>query len=318
MATYIKRGSRWQARIRLRGFAISETFNTKGQAQAWVTQVESDILSGRYQTGSGKTLADAINRYIADYLPAKKAYRAEYSMLTRFLAEPYAKLPIDKITPQILAQWRDDRLKEVQPPTVLRYLYVLSTVFETAIKEWEWVTVNPVKAIKKPSANRGRDRIFSDEEILLVSSVLEHGTHIQRTILDCFLFAIETAMRAAEIRGLEWSDIVGNVATLQETKNGDKRQVPLSTKALAILESRRHLPRPFDIKRGTLAQGFKVYCAEAGVVGATFHDARHSAVTKMAKVLQPFDMAKVAGHKSMSQTLRYYSVSAGDLAKLLG
>lgn len=317
MATYIKRGNRWQVRVRLRSYNLSETFNTKAQATAWASQLESDILAGRYQTGSGKTLADAMTRYISEVLPSKKAYRSEYSMLTRLGTESFANLDMDKITPQILAQWRDNQLKTVKPPTVLRYLYVLSAVYEVAIKEWQWVSANPIRAIKKPAQNKSRDRVFSDAEIAAIMANLSDGTEIQRTILDCFLFAIETAMRAGEIRGLEWADIVANVATLRDTKNGDKREVPLSSRALALLESRRHLPRPFEIKRGTLAGSFKVYCLEVGIVDATFHDTRHTAITRLAKVLQPFDLAKIAGHRNMTQTLHYYKASASDLAKLL-
>jgi integrase len=49
-------------------------------------------------------------------------------------------------------------------------------------------------------------------------------------IMIAFLLAIETAMRAGEIRGLTWDRVylMNRYVTLNETKNGTKRHVPLS------------------------------------------------------------------------------------------
>ncbi|PIV87803.1 MAG: hypothetical protein COW48_09550, partial [Hydrogenophilales bacterium CG17_big_fil_post_rev_8_21_14_2_50_63_12] len=55
-------------------------------------------------------------------------------------------------------------------------------------------------------------------------------------------FAIETAMRQGEILGLRWEDVdlKTRVAVLHDTKNGERRVVPLSSAALSVLKS---LPR---------------------------------------------------------------------------
>ncbi|MBU2855434.1 tyrosine-type recombinase/integrase [Acidithiobacillus ferrooxidans] len=59
--------------------------------------------------------------------------------------------------------------------------------------------------------------------------------------------AIETAMRQGEIMGMEWSrvDLKRYTVTLEDTKNGDKRIVPLTPKAVQTL---RDLPRNMDGK----------------------------------------------------------------------
>jgi len=44
-------------------------------------------------------------------------------------------------------------------------------------------------------------------------------------------------MRAGEIVGLRRQDITGRVAHLPETKNGDARNVPLSSEAVRLLEA---------------------------------------------------------------------------------
>lgn len=53
-----------------------------------------------------------------------------------------------------------------------------------------------------------------------------------------FLFAIETAMRAGEIASLTWNNInfEKRTAFLPITKNGHSSTVPLSVKAIEILQ----------------------------------------------------------------------------------
>ena len=57
-------------------------------------------------------------------------------------------------------------------------------------------------------------------------------------LLPLVCLAIETAMRQGELLGLRWENIrmTDRVAHLPMTKNGSTRNVPLSTRAMAILE----------------------------------------------------------------------------------
>lgn len=57
-----------------------------------------------------------------------------------------------------------------------------------------------------------------------------------------FTLAVETAMRLREMYTLSVSqvDLDKKTIFLDKTKNGDKRQVPLSSVALAALEAWRH------------------------------------------------------------------------------
>jgi len=321
MATITKRGKKWQCRIRLKGISLSQVFITKTQAQTWATQTESAILSGQYDSGSEKTLADAMARYLEEVTPKKKSARFETVVLGALMRLDIAQCQLSKLSPEMLAQYRDSELQRVKPASVLRYMSLMGAVLETAVTEWQWLKENPAKRIKKPAQGKARDRIFTDDEIGQLCVFMGRdsaNSTIQQTIIDCFLFAIETAMRASEIRLLEWSMIDGRVATLPDTKNGDKRRVPLSSRAVDILEPRRQFARPFDIKRGTLAVMFTRYCVQAGIEGACFHDTRHTAVTKLARRLSPFELARMVGHRNISQTLAYFNESAESMADKLG
>ena len=87
---------------------------------------------------------------------------------------------------------------------------------------------------------------------------------------------------------LESSDIDGRIALLRDTKNGDDRRVPLSKKALALIE---YLPNglPIDISSSYCTCEFIKY-RPPELKHIHFHDTRHEALTRMAKKIpNPMD-----------------------------
>mgnify|MGYP006281625723 CR=1 FL=1 len=319
MATITKRGRKWSARIRLNGVSLSHSFLTKGQAQAWATQTEAQILIGDLTGSTSHTLGDAIDRYLAECTPKKKSWRNEISHLGAIRRHDVSEIKLSKLTTEHLAGLRDDLLKSVKPQSARHYLVLVGSVLEQATKEWKWLRSNPARELKKPPIGKPRDRIFTDAEIERLTEYLSHpaATDMQRTVLACFQFALETGMRQGEITKLEWRDIEGRVATLHDTKNGDKRKVPLSMKALAVLDLRRDGSKPFDITPRRLSESFRRYCKACKIDGACFHDSRHHAVSALAGKLNPFELAKMVGHRKLDQTLQYYSVTADELANKL-
>jgi hypothetical protein len=64
MATYRKRGKRWNVQVRKQGHPpLSQSFATKSEAQAWAKQQEVTIEKGGTIDTTGRTLADAIKRF---------------------------------------------------------------------------------------------------------------------------------------------------------------------------------------------------------------------------------------------------------------
>ncbi len=141
-----------------------------------------------------------------------------------------------------IAQYRDERLQiGLSEATIRRELVVLSHVFELARKEWGMEgLMNPVKAIRLPPGRgivRGRRLSLSEESGLLEACDLYGGDlpHIVR-------LALETWMRRGELAGMTWElvDLKKRTVTLLDTKNGEKRIVPLLKLAVRILSD---LPR---------------------------------------------------------------------------
>ena len=220
-----------------------------------------------------------------------------------------------------MARWRDDRLREVLAASVKREMHLLSAALNVACREWGWIDANPLSMVRKPPSSAPRDRRISPEEIEAIVSVC--GTDLSKIagrIGLAFLFAIETAMRAGEIIGLEWSDIdlEKRVAHLAMTKNGTARQVPLSRRAMDLLEM---LPkterRCFDLTSRQRDVGFRRVREKAGLENLHFHDTRHEAITRLASRLDVLSLARVVGHRDIRMLQVYYNETEEELAARL-
>lgn len=147
-----------------------------------------------------------------------------------------------------------------------------------------------------------------------------------------FNLAIETAMRLREMFTLDWSqiDISQRTIFLDKTKNGDKRQVPLSSVAVAMLEAVNPKEgRLFPWWDGQAASLARTTCRlshqwtriakDAGCVDLRFHDLRHEAVCRIYErtTLSDVQIARITGHKSLAMLKRYASLRGSDLAGLL-
>ena len=340
MAYFRKRSGAWEASIEKKGFPrISRTFDTKGEAETWVATVESEIGRGVFvsrKEAENTTLAEALDRYEREVSSEKKGKRREKARIDRWRIHPIGKRPLAQIQGKDIAVYRDARLKEVAPNTVRLELALLSHLFTIIIKEWGMAgLVYPVQQIRKPKLPSGRDRRLRPGELDRILSASD-----SEVLSDIVCFALETGMRRGELSGMTW-DLVGlkkRTVTLPETKNGEKRIVPLSTEAVRILSglSRRIDGDVWGMEPDSITQAFiraifrarKTYekeCEEKGVkpdpaflVDLTFHDLRHEATSRFfEKGLNPMQVAAITGHKTLQMLKRYTHLKAEDLAELL-
>jgi len=217
------------------------------------------------------TLLALLDRYEAEVMPALKGAVREKSVLGLWRQTPLAKRAMATIRSGDVAQQRDAWLADgLAPATVLRRLARLSHLFNTARKEWGMESLsNPVELVRKPTSNNARTR-----RVAALPSTGRRGgrttdelTRIvaassSRVLPVIVTLAVETAMRRGEIAALLWEniDLGRRVAHLPETKNGNSRDVPLSTAAVDVLasllpkgESKRR-KAPAVVNRGQVLQ----------------------------------------------------------------
>ncbi|OCX67654.1 hypothetical protein A6M27_10665 [Acidithiobacillus thiooxidans] len=310
----------WQAIVRKKGYpSQSKTFRTKRDAEAWARLTESAMERGLWQNQSdadSTTLADALDRYGREVSSLKKSGKIELYRIGNLKTDKIAKLHLSRIRGADLAEYRDRRLKAgLSDSSVRLELAIISNLYTVAMKEWRMEGLrNPVLSVRKPSPGKARDRRLSPIE---EKKLLGECTPSLKAII---LFALETGMRRGEIQKLLWKDVDFTKCTAQllDTKNGEDRLIPLSSRAIAVLKK---LPRNINGKvfPGTdISHSFAAACKRVEIKDLRFHDLRHEATSRFfEKGLNPVQVAAITGHKTLQMLKRYTHLRAEDLAKLL-
>ena len=260
--------------------------------------------------------------------PQKRGQREESYRIGRILQAHLSTIYLSDLRPQDIADWRDDRLKEVSSASVIREITTISAICNQAMREWGLLNDNPVLKISKPKPTKARTRRPTEQEIgelckamLLTEDTTKPELVTQRVAL-ALLFAIETAMRAGEICGLTWNDIylTKRIAHLPITKNGSSRDVPLSKRAIEIIEKLKGIDEKsvFNVDAKTLDVLFRRARDKCEIEDLHFHDTRREALTRMSKKVPVEMLAKISGHKDLRILLNvYYRPEMSDIASML-
>jgi len=341
--------SQYRARKLVNGQRVTKTFTTARLASRWLAEVEVDHGRGLFVDRSEAerhTLGQIIGRYRDDILgedSEKRGAEKERGHLKVVLQDPVCDIRMASLTSADLAKFRD-RMKDLEyaPATIVRRLNLIQTIIEHARREWRiHMSANPAQMVKRPAgADRKRDRVFAppptsnsvgpsknrvrpkSEEERLLTACDEDANPLLGPIAR---FAIATAMRQGEIVGLRWADIdlkkctaVVRGAAGTVTKNGEVREVPLPPAAIAVLKKlkRSDGSKPFAIDQNVLKMRYRRAVLRAGIDDLTFHDLRHIATSRLAKIYtNPLDLKRVTGHKDLKSLDRYYHTTAEELAK---
>lgn len=317
---------RYRVVVRLKGFpSQSATFRRKTDARKWAQKVETEIREGRYfqQIESKKhTLGEAIDRYIRDIISQKNRFGKDQASQLLWWKKELGSYTLADVTAALISEKRDQLLAEEtcrgrlrQPATVVRYMAALSHAFTIAIKEWEWLERNPVQRVSKPKEPRGRVRFLNDDERKrLLKACDESATQDLYLIV---LLAISTGMRQQEILGMQWQnlDLERQCIFLHDTKNGERRQIPLTGPAYTLLKSRAETStqkeglifrRPEEDKPVNIRTAWLKVIEAAKIENFLFHDLRHTAASYLAmNGATPSELSEILGHKTFQMIKRY-------------
>lgn len=323
MASITKYSGGYRAQVFVRGIRDSQTFPTKREASAWASERETELRAKAKTPSSVYTLGEALRKFGEEVSPTHKGENWELVRLRAFERQlPIAK-KIGDVAHTDISAWRDKRLETVSPSTVLREIKLLNSVFEAARRDWHWIDSNPCKDVRKPSEAAHRERTITGIEVRGVLRALGWSRGVPKSITqslaNCFLFALCTGMRSSEMVNLTWARVHEKHVSLSESKTGAGRDVPLSTTARRILGYMRGFDpvTVFGLSHGTRDALFRKATARAGLQGFTFHDARHTAATRIAKRLDVLSLCKVFGWSDPKRAMVYFNPKARDMADLL-
>lgn len=318
-----KRGNRWYIRFWHNGQEIRRSAGTtKHNAQVLLAQLRKD--AERENVGLPKqsrmTFREWSERFMAERTALRSYRRDEWCMVQ--LVQRFGRLRLLEITrARVEAFQRDEHERGLANATVNRSVALLRRALNRAVELGE-IEFNPIAKIKqlREAAPRLPTLSFEEERQLLEQLDDTAGFVVQ--------LALETAARLGEMMALTWRNIDLDAATMtiEDSKSGSGRVVPLSPTAIETLRPRRALPaanvvigiKGKPIRGHAVTQRTRRAFREMGREDLRFHDLRHVAASRLlaAGASLP-EVAAMLGHKTMIIAARYAHPNADRMRELV-
>lgn len=311
-------------------------------ARSIEAKIRSELARGNWgilEMKPSPTLSEFLKR---DFLPftrtrftsqAKTLAYYEYGV-ERLLASDLAKLKLQEVNGQHATQFAA-RFSNLSPSTINCGLRTLRRALSLAV---EWGKLDRKPRIPLAKGERQRDRVLTDAEVAIYLS------NCRQPWKDAATLILGTGMRPGEVYGLRWEFVLLNgpsgLIQISEGKSKAARRIlPIIPDVYAVLKARQEAQgKPTDgwvfpsgAKCGHLEQGTAKTQHSASVTAANAatvkqnaklkeqgHKAlplplkpfepyvmRHTALTRMAPFCDPFTLARIAGHSSITITQRY-------------
>lgn len=371
---------------------LSLTFHSEAEGDAYVARLEqlldagivpSDVVAQRELIS---TTLDAIRTYLRRVSVPDSDAQVLNTLLGRLPSKALTTVDYEWAERWVTTMKRENHLS---PSTIRHNVGALARCFDWVVKSGTpMLAVNPLRLLPKRYASytdedrvtvealevavKGdvhRDRRPTGAEEAEIRRIMAGGKPNGRerafelpyrpALVFLFELAIESAMRMREMYTLEVAqfDIGRRTASLERTKNGSKRAVPLTTVAIGAFEryvaavsaespemcgfsfaSGRLFPWVDEVEEGMRAKGVPLLAREvlkrvtvrlsgqfgrifdaAGCADLVFHDLRHEATSRLYErtTLSDIQIAKITGHTDPKVLMRYANLRGSDLAERL-
>ncbi len=370
MATKRRRGDSWQYTIKRAGLLpqpVYLSFASEAEGDEYVRRLEAILDRGIVpeELANTKAAAKDLRSQVSEYRGAQHISVDDEQLLPVLLS----RLPIGITLPQLTFTWATEwvttmkREQNLAPSTIRHYVGALSRALDWLAAHGA-LPMNPLRLLPRgystytpddkvavakieghAKADQERDRRLEDGEEARIREILAGAKPEGRqraldlpqrdALVLMFDMALETAMRMREIYTLEHSqiDVARRTIFLDKTKNGSKRQVPMTSVLLAKLAAYqgdfggRLFPfwegvrSPLALRRvsSKLSRQFERIFVAAGCADLGFHDLRHEATSRLYEktTLTDIKIASITGHRDPRQLKRYANLRASDLADQL-
>lgn len=305
---------------------------TCAAARKKAQELRSEVVMGG-DPGAKKALAKSIPLYAelaAKHLAFAKIHLKSYddleSCMRVHIVPKWGKTRLTDMTSQSVGQWLNEkRISGLAPASVEKLRVILGRSFSLGAS-WDipGTERNPTRGIPRKPLNNNRERFLTPEETFRLKAAVAASQNPQLQHIVGLLLL--TGARLRELLEARWEhvDVARRSWFIPTSKTGKSRYVPLSTPALAIIET---LPRfkgcPWLVPNPDTRQPFvsikhswQHAIKEADLPGLRLHDLRHSAASFMVNSgVDLFAVGKVLGHASYQSTQRYSHLANDTLLK---
>jgi integrase len=292
----------------------------KQSAQRIEDRRRNAVLEGKddeEQKGQPMSLSAHVKDYVAH--TAKKNRTADKDPLVlQKLIDVIGDLPLNRVSPFHVEQWKSARVREVSRSSVNRELNIIRGCFSQAVK-WGRLDKSPTKTVEPYKVDNGRLRVLDDSEL---GHLLRDGDPIValicRVTLECLPRLSEVLQLHKQHIGFGWIETrrkggkVGRVTVSHEL--GERLRAQIHPVSGFLFPSERNPEHP--VRVASMSQRIKRELRRLGILNATHHTMRHTGVTLMLEAgRNPRAIQKLAGWSSLRMLERYGHARDAELTR---
>lgn len=305
------RGSGYEVYLKREGKRYRKTLPTLAEAQLLELQWKAALLKGETprmpeEEGLQSSLSHYLSRTINLHWSGTRGEKTAVSNardVIEFFGEDF---DVSKLTTKHVNDLIEHfRTRGLANASINRKLASLGKLI--AVAEDDGLITSRPKIGRLKERNQ-RVKCFTNQELDEMVGYMRENNH--GDVADFCLFLLDTGMRVSEARSLDWQSITDTHATVNDTKNGDSRSVPLTKRALELLKTRDTAKAPWaKISQSRLtyvwnaARKFNGYDGDPDFVP---HSLRHTCASRLA--MSGADIQAIQrwlGHRTLAMTMRY-------------
>jgi integrase len=292
---------------------VSSGLTNFKEAQVKLEDARAEVRKGNEPEGVKKmpnlTFSELAERY-RTWCKAQRGYEVSKKYYVDALESRFGHIHLNRISTIIVEEYVNELLAEKKSAAhVNRIIGTLKNAIRKAV-DFELcseATLKQVRKIKTMKENKLCRFLSHEEAATLIENCPERIRHI-------VVFALNTGCRRGEILGLKWSsvDLKHGFLRLEETKSGEKRDIPVNDTLRGVLEG---LSRRLDCdyvfqmdgqRMGEFKRSFKTALTKSGISNFRFHDLRHCFASWLAmKGVPLLTISRLLGHSDVKMTMRY-------------
>lgn len=328
MATFRRRGERWQAIIRRVDLKASKSFDRLVDAKAWArAQERAADMAGTAPARMIGTLGPLVDRYAQEIWPVKRWGQNKAAEL-RILARDLGDRRLEDLGQGAVLKYV--RGLSISPGGVATRLSFLREVLKTAGELWG--TTVPLAELDRAivSARRlgmagksgVRTRRPTAEEIEAIVAHAEKREAAQIDLAVIVRILSVLPLRVGELLGIGWPDIDATTRSAiirnrkhpdVQVREGNDQVVPLiafqGVDTYDLIAGRpAYLPSPFPYKRQSVSSAFGMAALRCGIKDLHLHDLRAYALSRLLEASIPIPLvALLSGHRNWKVLQRNYA-----------
>ena len=281
---------------------------SKTLAKNVLAKRRAEIVENRFEFPTRRqspTVSEFCDTYMAHAKLSKRSWLRDAGVIKK-LKTFFPSKRLSGISTFDIEAYRRKSAESVTRASTNREVAIVRHMLALAVK-WGVIENNPALGVKLFREEERAVRVLNDEEqAALLAACTEH-------LRSIVVLALSTGLRRGEALSLSWQDVNlrERVITVQHSKSGRVRHIPLNSTVCAVLEGIPG-PRSGNVFKWqgnpilSVTRSFRTAIKRSGIRPCRFHDLRHTFATRL--VLAGVDIVTVKellGHRDICTTMRY-------------